>query len=120
MEGHDTGDTSCNKAVLDCVQAWTRAVHARGCTSGFYGFTSSGAAAVATATSRGTADMPDALRYARHDGNVSTTTGFPFSSGLFTGHRRGHQYTVNRQESYGGASPTVDRDAWDAPVAVVG
>lgn len=75
---------------------------------------------VATATSRGTADMPDALRYARHDGNASTTTGFPSSSGLFTGHRRGHQYAVNRQESYGGASPTVDRDAWDAPVAVVG
>lgn len=120
MEGYDTGDSSCNQAVLVYIQAWTHAVHARGYYSGFYGFTSSSAAAVAHARAGGTANMPDALWYARYDGNASTTTGFPFSSGLWTGHRRGHQYAVNRKESYGGATITVDHDAWDAPVAVVG
>lgn len=120
MEGYDTADASCNEAVLDYVQAWTRAVHARGYTSGFYGFTSSSAAAVAAAKAHGTADMPDALWYARYDGNASTTAGFPFASSLWTGHRRGHQYAVGLKETYGGATLTIDRDAWDAPVAVVG
>ncbi len=120
MEGYDTGDSSCNQAVLAYVQAWTHAVHAHGYWSGFYGFTSSSASAVASARAKGTVNMPDALWYARYDGNASTTTGFPFSSGLWTGHRRGHQYAVNRKETYGGTTITVDHDAWDAPVAVVG
>jgi Domain of unknown function (DUF1906) len=119
MEAFDSGDTACVSSVLTYIRAWDRALHARGYWAGFYGFTSSSAAVVAQAKST-TADMPDALWYAKYDGNATTTTGFPFSSGLFTGHRRGHQYLVNQKESYGGATVTVDRDAWDAPVAVVG
>ena len=119
MEAYDTGDTACVNAVLTYIQAWDRALHARGYWAGFYGFTSSSAAAVAHAAAT-TPDMPDALWYAKYDGNDSTTTGFPFSGSLWTGHRRGHQYKVNSRETYGGATVTVDRDAWDAPVAVVG
>ncbi|WP_407640327.1 glycoside hydrolase domain-containing protein [Actinacidiphila rubida] len=119
MEAFDSGNTSCVSAVLTYIQAWDGALHARGYWAGFYGFTSSSAAVVAQAKST-TTGMPDALWYAKYDGTASTTTGFPFSSGLFTGHRRGHQYLVNQKESYGGATVTVDRDAWDAPVAVVG
>lgn len=119
MESYDTGDSSCVKSVLTYIQAWDRALHGRGYWAGFYGFTSSSASAVASAKSS-TPDMPDALWYARYDGTNSTTTGFPFSSGLWTGHRRGHQYKVNSKETYGGVTITVDRDAWDAPVAVTG
>jgi hypothetical protein len=119
VEAYDTSDTSCVTSVLTYIQAWDRAAHARGYVAGFYGFTSSSAAAVARAKST-TPDMPDVIWYARYDDNASTTTGFPFSSGLWTGHRRGHQYQVNQRETYGGASLTVDHDAWDAPVAAVG
>lgn len=118
MEAYNTADTACAAAVLTYVQAWDRALHARGYLAGFYGFSSSGAAAMAAA--QGTAgDLPDALWYARYDGVASTTTGFPFAAGLWTGHRRGHQYLVNQKETFGGVTLTVDRDAWDAPVAVV-
>jgi hypothetical protein len=119
MESYDTGDTACVNAVLTYIQAWDKALHARGYWAGFYGFTSSSAAAVAHAEGV-TPDMPDALWYARYDGTDSTTSGFPFSSGLWTGHRRGHQYQVGAKETYGGVTLTVDRDAWDAPVAVTG
>lgn len=119
MEAYDSGDTACVNAVLTYIQAWDRALHAHGYWAGFYGFTSSSAAAVAQAAPS-TPDMPDALWYAKYDGNDSTTAGFPFAGSLWTGHRRGHQYKVNSRETYGGATVTVDRDAWDAPVAVVG
>lgn len=122
MEAYDTSDSSCVAAVLTYIQAWDRAAHARGYWAGFYGFTSSSAAAVAKAKGS-MPDLPDALWYAKYDGNADTTTAFtslPFASNLWTGHRRGHQYLVNRKETYGGVSLTVDRDAWDAPVAVVG
>ncbi|MCZ4124570.1 DUF1906 domain-containing protein [Streptomyces sp. H39-S7] len=120
MEAYDIADASCVQSVLTYVQAWNRAAHAKGYLAGFYGFSQSSAAAIATAAGRHAADLPDALWYARYDGNADTTTGFPFASGLWTGHRRGHQYAVNKKETFGGATVTVDHNAWDAPVAVVG
>ncbi|NUP31771.1 MAG: DUF1906 domain-containing protein [Streptomycetaceae bacterium] len=87
---------------------------------GFYGFASSSAADIAKAAAQGAADMPDALWYAKYDGAADTTGSFPYALSLFTGHRRAHQYQVNSRETYGGATVTVDRNAWDAPVAVTG
>ncbi len=63
--------------------------------------------------------MPAALWYAQYDGQADTSAGFPFGS-QWNGHRRGHQYLVNQKETHGGAAVTVDRIAWDAPVAVIG
>ncbi|MCX3061033.1 glycoside hydrolase family 25 domain-containing protein [Streptomyces beihaiensis] len=78
------------------------------------------AAAVARAEANGVPGLPDALWYATYDGNDTTSADFPFSPALWSGHRRGHQYAVGERETYGGATVTVDHDAWDAPVAVVG
>jgi hypothetical protein len=50
----------------------------------------------------------------------STTTGFPYASTLYTGHRRGHQYAVDEKVTHTGGTLTIDRNAWDAPVAIVG
>ena len=119
MEEYDISNKACVASVLTYVQAWDRAAHAKGYWAGFYGFSQSSAAAVAAAKSKGTADLPDAFWYARYDNNANTTTGFPYPAGLWTGHRRGHQYAVNFKETFGGASLTVDHDAWDGPVAVV-
>ncbi|MFC1416128.1 glycoside hydrolase domain-containing protein [Streptacidiphilus cavernicola] len=120
MEAYDTSNTACVAAVQSYVQAWDRAAHGKGYWAGFYGFSQSSAAAVASAKSAGRPDLPDAFWYARYDGNADTTTGFPYSSSLWTGHRRGHQYAVNLKETFGGAALTVDHDAWDGPVAIVG
>ncbi|WP_371653138.1 MULTISPECIES: glycoside hydrolase domain-containing protein [unclassified Streptomyces] len=116
MEGFDTTNTSCKDTVLTYTRAWNKALHAKGYRTGFYGFASSSAAVVA-AVSPGT-DMPDALWYAAYDDTESTTTGYPFGT-KWSGHRRGHQYAINKKEAYGGVTLTVDRNAWDAPVAVV-
>ncbi|WP_327063324.1 glycoside hydrolase domain-containing protein [Kitasatospora griseola] len=120
VEAYNTADTGCADAVLAYTRSWNRAVHNSGYWAGFYGFASSSAAGIAQAAGAGAADLPDALWYARYDGAADTTGSFPFAGGLYTGHRRAHQYQVNQKETYGGAALTVDRNAWDAPVAVVG
>lgn len=117
MEPYDLTNASCDTAVLTYVRAWTRAVHAKKYWSGYYGFTSSSAAAVATAKSR--TDLPDALWYALWDKKKTTTTDWRWSTSLYTGHRRAHQYIANSKEVHGGVTLTVDRNAWDAPVAVI-
>nr|WP_082015660.1 glycoside hydrolase domain-containing protein [Streptacidiphilus jiangxiensis] len=120
MEAYDTANAACVQSVLIYTQAWDRAAHSAGYLAGFYGFSRSSADAVAKAKVRGVASMPDAFWYARYDGYANTTTGFPWPTTLWTGHRRAHQYAVNLRETYGGVTLTLDHDAWDAPVAVIG
>ncbi|WP_405015607.1 glycoside hydrolase domain-containing protein [Kitasatospora sp. NBC_01539] len=120
VEAYSAADTACADAVLTYTQAFDRAVRARSYRPGFYGFASSSAAGIARAAAAGKPDLPEALWYAKYDGAADTTGSFPYAAGLFTGHRRGHQYQVNQRETYGGATLTVDRNAWDAPVAVTG
>ncbi|MGA5702312.1 glycoside hydrolase domain-containing protein [Peterkaempfera bronchialis] len=117
MEPYDISNTSCVNSVLTYIRAWDRAVHAKGYWAGFYGFKSTSAAAVANAKDR--TDLPDALWYALYDKTNTTTSDFPYRPTLWTGHRRGHQYMVNSKETRGGVTLTVDRSAWDAPVAVI-
>ncbi|MFD9795353.1 glycoside hydrolase domain-containing protein [Streptomyces sp. NPDC059070] len=116
VEGFDLKNTSCKDTVLSYTRAWNRAAHAKGYRTGFYGFATSSAAAVA-AVSPGT-DMPDAIWYAAYDGVASTTTGYPFGA-KWPVHRRGHQYAIEKKETYGGVTLTVDQNAWDSMVAVV-
>ncbi|MFC5909002.1 glycoside hydrolase domain-containing protein [Streptacidiphilus monticola] len=119
MEAYDTSDAACVQAVTSYVRAWVAAVHARGYWAGYYSYSHSGTNAIIAAKNAGTPGLPDALWYADYDGAADTVSGWPGSGGQWTGHRRGHQYTVNSKETYGGRTVTVDRDAWDAPVAVV-
>ncbi|KPI01832.1 protein of unknown function DUF1906 [Actinobacteria bacterium OK074] len=118
MESYDTTNTSCNDAVLTYVRAWSKTVSQKVYRSAFYGFSSSSAKAVATATDR--TNLPGNLWYAKWDGVNSTTTAWPFDSTLYKGHHRAHQYLVNSKETRGGYTITVDRSAWDAPVAITG
>jgi hypothetical protein len=118
MESYDITDASCVSSVLTYIRAWDKAVHAKHYWAGFYGFRSSSAAAVANAKDR--TNLPDVLWYALYDKVRTTTSDWPYASTLWTGHRRGHQYLVNSKETRAGYTITVDRSAWDAPVAVVG
>ena len=117
MEPYDITNASCVNSVLTYVRAWDKAVHAKGYWAGFYGFKSTSAAAVANATNR--TDLPDVLWYALYDKHRTTTSDWPYKSTLWTGHRRGHQYIVNSKETRHGVTITIDRSAWDAPVAVI-
>jgi hypothetical protein len=118
MESYDISDTSCNDAVLTYVRAFDKKLRAKTYRAGYYGFTSSSAKAVATAKDR--TDLPGNLWYALWDKQNTTTADWPWKATQYTGHSRAHQYMVNSKETRGGYTVTVDRDAWDAPVAITG
>ncbi|MFF3410761.1 glycoside hydrolase domain-containing protein [Streptomyces sp. NPDC002742] len=118
MESYDITNKACNDAVLTYVRAFDKALRAKTFRSGYYGFTSSSAKAVATATDK--TDLPGNLWYALWDKTNTTTTDWPWGATQFTDHSRAHQYMVNSKETIGGVTLTVDRDAWDAPVAITG
>jgi hypothetical protein len=100
------------------VRAFDKTLHAKTFRTGYYGFTSSSAKAIATATDK--TDLPGNLWYALWDKVNTTTTDWPWGATQFTDHSRAHQYMVNSKETIGGTTITVDRDAWDAPVAITG
>ncbi|WP_369389702.1 glycoside hydrolase domain-containing protein [Streptomyces sp. CG1] len=118
MEAYDVTNKACDDAVLTYVRAFDKGLRAKTYRSGYYGFSSSSAKAIATATDR--TDLPGNLWYALWDKQNTTTADWPWAANQFTNHSRGHQYMVNSKETYGGVTLTVDRDAWDAPVAVTG
>ncbi|MEV7691211.1 glycoside hydrolase domain-containing protein [Streptomyces bungoensis] len=118
MEPYDITNKSCNDAVLTYVRSFDKELRAKTYRAGYYGFTSSSAKAIATATDR--TDLPGNLWYALWDKQNTTTADWPWGSTQFTNHSRAHQYMVNSKESHGGVTLTVDRDAWDAPVAITG
>ncbi|MFF9374746.1 glycoside hydrolase domain-containing protein [Streptomyces griseoluteus] len=118
MEPYDTTDKACNNAVLSYVRSFTRTLRGKVYRAGYYGFTSSSAKAVATAADK--TDLPGNLWYALWDQQNTTTADWPWDPKAFTSHSRAHQYMVNSKESRGGYTITVDRSAWDAPVAIVG
>ncbi|MFJ9247812.1 glycoside hydrolase domain-containing protein [Streptomyces sp. NPDC101776] len=118
MESYDITNTACNKAVLTYVRAFDKELHAKIYRSGLYGFSSSSAKAIATATDK--TDLPGNLWYALWDKTYTTTSDWPWGSTQFTNHSRAHQYMVNSKETRGGYTITVDRDTWDAPVAITG
>ncbi|SHL27346.1 glycoside hydrolase domain-containing protein [Actinacidiphila paucisporea] len=118
MESYAVTNTSCNSAVLTYVRSFTKTLRAKTYRGGYYGFSTSSAKAIATAADK--TDLPGNLWYALYDGKASTTTDWPWDPKLFTDHSRGHQYTVNSKETRKGYTLTVDRDAWDGPVASIG
>lgn len=118
MEPYDITNKACNDAVLTYVRSFTKTLRAKTYRGGFYGFTSSSAKAVATATDR--TDLPGNLWYALWDKQNTTTADWPWGATQYTDHSRGHQYLVNSKETRGGYTITVDQDAWDGPVAIVG
>ncbi|MGY0017989.1 glycoside hydrolase domain-containing protein [Streptomyces sp. YJ-C3] len=118
MEPYDIKNASCNKAVLTYVRAFDKALRAKTYRAGYYGFSSSSAAAIATEKDR--TDLPGNLWYAKWDKVNTTTSDWPWPKSLYTDHSRAHQYMVNSKETRGGYTITVDRNAWDAPVALVG
>ncbi|QKW20473.1 DUF1906 domain-containing protein [Kitasatospora sp. NA04385] len=118
IEAYPRGDSACSQAVTDFTVGWTQALHRAGFRSGFYSSTDSGIADLAAAARAGSAPLPDAVWYARWDDRATTTDGAGrLGDDLWADRARIHQYRGNVQETYGGATLTVDRDQLDAPVA---
>ncbi|MEU1299010.1 glycoside hydrolase domain-containing protein [Streptomyces shenzhenensis] len=118
MEAYDVTNKACNDAVLTYVRSFTKTLRGKTYRAGIYGFASSSAKAIATAGDR--TDLPGNLWYALWDKKNTTTADWPWGATQYTDHSRGHQYMVNSKETRNGYTITVDRNAWDAPVALVG
>ncbi|TWG02922.1 uncharacterized protein DUF1906 [Streptomyces brevispora] len=118
MESYDITDKACNEATLTYVRSFTKTLRNATYRGGLYGFSSSSAKAVATATNK--TDLPGNLWYALWDKKNTTTTDWPWNPTQYTDHSRGYQYMVNSKETRGGYTINVDRNAWDAPVAIIG
>jgi hypothetical protein len=128
MESYPRG-SSCSLAVMQYTAAWSRTVRASGYLAGFYSSADAGIADLASADLASAAlgrgnraaatDLPDVLWYARWDNHASTDGYRALSGSLWTGHRRVHQYVGNSKETHGGVTIDVDRNAVDAPVALV-
>ncbi|MFF0092813.1 glycoside hydrolase domain-containing protein [Streptomyces canus] len=118
MEAYDITNKACNNAVLTYVRAFDKTLRAKTYRAGFYGFSSSSAKAIANATDK--TDLPGNLWYALWDKQNTTTADWPFGATQYRDHSRGHQYLVNSKETRNGYTITVDRDAWDGPVAITG
>lgn len=118
MEPYDITNKACNDAVLTYVRSFTKTLRGKVYRGGYYGFSSSSAKAIATATDK--TDLPGNLWYALWDKQDTTTADWPWGATQYTPHSRGHQYMVNSKETRRGYTLTVDLDAWDAPVAIVG
>ncbi|MEU0058968.1 glycoside hydrolase domain-containing protein [Streptomyces sp. NPDC006334] len=118
MEPYDITNKACNDAVLTYVRSFSKTLRAKTYRAGYYGFSSSSAKAVATAADK--TDLPGNLWYALWDNKETTTADWPWAATQFTNHSRAHQYMVNSKETRAGYTITVDRDSWDAPVAIVG
>ncbi|MGW6790799.1 glycoside hydrolase domain-containing protein [Streptomyces chartreusis] len=118
MEPYDIANKACNDAVLTYVRAFTKTLREKTYRAGYYGFSSSSAKAIATAANR--TDLPGNLWYALWNQKNTTTDDWPWDPKLYINHSRAHQYMVNSKETRGGYTITVDRNAWDAPVAIIG
>ncbi|MER5981059.1 glycoside hydrolase domain-containing protein [Streptomyces sp. NPDC001857] len=118
MEPYDITNKACNDAVLTYVRSFSKMLRAKTYRAGYYGFSSSSAKAVATAADK--TDLPGNLWYALWDNKETTTADWPWAATQFTNHSRAHQYMVNSKETRAGYTITVDRNSWDAPVAIVG
>ncbi|MFF3214175.1 glycoside hydrolase domain-containing protein [Streptomyces sp. NPDC002886] len=118
MEPYDIADKACNDATLAYVRSFTKTLRAKTYRAGLYGFSSSSAKAIATTKDR--TDLPGNLWYALWNGQETTTNDWPWDPKLYTNHSRGHQYKANSKETRNGYTINVDRNAWDAPVAIIG
>ncbi|MGH9297912.1 MAG: DUF1906 domain-containing protein, partial [Acidimicrobiales bacterium] len=112
MEAWDTGNSSCDSAVVQFVRAWTLELHQQGYVSGFYSSIDGGMKEIEAM--RGQPGVPDVLYFAYWDG-VATTSSSSIPSNDWTGHQRIKQYWGNVTQTFGGVSINIDQDYLDAP-----
>jgi hypothetical protein len=116
MEAYDATDVGCREAVLEFVSGWSDRVRRRGFVAGYYSSLDSGVKDLVEAV--GTRSIPDAIWYARWDGEPTTTDDGALPEGYWDGGRV-HQYSGNVTETHGGVRITIDADFVDGPVGVL-
>lgn len=111
---HYTRTPSCDRIVLEFIDAWTEYLHAKGYRSGLYGSGSSVVQLVDQARRSGRRGFtePDQMWFAWGNGRADVKGG-PYLSGSGWKRQRLHQYRLDVKESYGGRSLLIDKNALD-------
>ncbi|KAA1380833.1 glycoside hydrolase domain-containing protein [Aeromicrobium fastidiosum] len=109
-----TRTASCDRIVLEFVDAWTERLHQKGYKSGLYGSGSAAIQAVdeARRTKRRGFTEPDQMWLAWGNGKANTNGG-PYLSRQGWKRQRLHQYELDVRVSHGGASLLIDRNFLD-------
>ncbi|WP_441246805.1 DUF1906 domain-containing protein [Kitasatospora sp. McL0602] len=110
-------DPTCSPAVVDAAAGWTAELHRAGYVPGFYSSLASGVRDLTNAVRAGRAPLPDVLWYARWDHKADTAGSGEVPDDLWVDQQRIHQYEGNVQETWGGATLSIDRNRLDGPVA---
>jgi glycoside hydrolase-like protein len=116
MEGYETGQSACTRAVLNFLGAWTRTLHAAGYVSGVYSSASSGITDLAHQYGNGSYPRPDDIWIADWN-SEPVLTDHAVPNGDWANHQRLHQYASPHNEAWGGATVNMDSDAADGLVA---
>jgi peptidoglycan hydrolase-like protein with peptidoglycan-binding domain len=105
---------SCDRIVLEFIDAWTEYLHARGYKSGLYASGSAAIAAVDDARRAGRRgfNRPDHVWIAWGNGRANTDGG-PYLSDSGWKRQRLHQYQLDVKVTYGGASVHIDKNFLD-------
>jgi hypothetical protein len=119
MESYDTDSGRCTRPVLDFIQAWDRAVRARGYLPGFYSSAGAGITQIENARAAGEPDLPAVVWFARWHSSPTLFGEPALPDAVWRPHRRIHQYVGDTEETYDGYTLDIDRDRIDAPVAIV-
>lgn len=109
-----TRTASCDRVVLEFVDAWTEYLHAKGYKSGVYGSGSAVIQAVDEARSKNRRGFnePDHVWIAWGNGKANTDGG-PYLSDKGWKRQRIHQYQLDTTVSYGGAAVNIDKNFLD-------
>ncbi len=105
---------SCDRIVLEFVDAWTEYLHSKGYRSGLYGSGSAVIKAVdeARRTKRRGFTEPDQMWVAWGNGRANADGG-PYLSDSGWKRQRLHQYQLDVRVSYGGVSQLIDKNFLD-------
>ena len=115
MEGYDNSNASCSQAVLTFLGGWTAGLHSAGYLSGVYSSAATGIADLAGQYTNSAYQSPDDIWFA--DWNDNPVLINPYASAADWPGAILHQYYGDHNETWGGATLTLDSDVVDAAVA---
>ncbi|MGW4381913.1 glycoside hydrolase domain-containing protein [Kitasatospora sp. NPDC004531] len=114
MEGYDSN--VYRDRVVAYLAGWTAQLHSKGYRAGVYTGAASGVKDLSARyndSSYPQADVLWAAAWNSHHDVTDAGMGLPAGAGQWTGGRRGHQYSGNVTESYGGVSMAIDANYLD-------
>ena len=115
MESYDNSDSACSQATLTFLGAWTAGLHSAGYLSGVYSSAATGIADLASQYTNTAYQSPDDVWFADWNDNPVLTN--PYAPAADWQGAIMHQFYGSHDETWGGATLSLDSDVVDAAVA---